>query len=176
MNERGFFTLIGICFLIVVAVIVRGVQESEGNYYSIAEDFQTAAELQNIADSALIEAAELIQSGEVELKNAGGLRRERQYEVPLNMNYDADVKVFYEYGIDTKNNKTGNIFLKEKLYPAKDIINVKEEGMKGAIIISVASRDTAKGKVYRRALGYFFTDENEETPTKIYFLNDFKEN
>ncbi|MBQ7198403.1 MAG: hypothetical protein IJS29_03975, partial [Selenomonadaceae bacterium] len=66
MNERGFFTLIGLCFLIVVAVMARGVQESEGNYYSVTDDFVQAAELQNIADSALIEAVDLIKSGKVD--------------------------------------------------------------------------------------------------------------
>lgn len=181
MNERGFFTLIGLCFLIVAAVIVQGVQASEGNYYSVADDFITAAELQNIADSALIEAVDIIKSPEFELKDSKKnfySRSENQHEINLNNSYDADVKVFYEYGKYDEEDK-GNIYLKKKNYPSKEIVNRSSQNNRreGVIIISVASRKSEKidGKIYRRAIAYFFTDEDKETPTTIYFMNSLKD-
>ncbi len=181
MNERGFFTLIGLCFLIVAAVIVQGVQKSEGNYYSVADDFITAAELQNIADSALIEAVDIIKSPEFELKDSKKnfySRSENQHEINLNNSYDADVKVFYEYG-KYENETQGNIYLKEKIYPSKEIVDVMKEKTRreGVIIISVASRDSEKidKKVYRRAIAYFFTDGDEKENEIIHFMNSLKD-
>lgn len=181
MNERGFFTLIGLCFLIVAAVIVQGVQASEGNYYSVADDFVEAAELQNIADSALIEAVDIIKSPEFELKESKKIfynRNENQHEINLNNSYDADVKVFYEYGKYTDDK--GNIQLMEREYKSGNVINdklISDTNKKGVIIISVASRKSEKidRKIYRRAIAYFFTDEDKETPTTIYFMNSLKD-
>ena len=180
MNERGFFTLIGLCFLIVAAILADGVQKSEGNYYSVADDFLTAAELQNIADSALNEAVDMIKSGEVTLKMTNRFsvanRSENQHQIFEKTVGDINVKTFYEYGkyID-RNKEYGNILLKEKIYPSRDIVDRYSENnqRKGVIIISVASRDSDKidSKIYRRAIAYFFTDEDKETPTTIYFMN-----
>lgn len=182
MNERGFFTLIGICFLIVVAVIVRGVQESEGNYYSIAEDFQTAAELQNIADSALIKAMDMIAPKVEEIlpKRVMNERRADYQPEILSETIDENtvVRVRAEYAIDQSNNNIGTIKRMERKYKFGgnfEDVETETTPMKGVVLISVASRDTAKGKVYRRALGYFFTDEDEEKPTRIYFMNDLSD-
>ena len=158
MNERGFFSLIGICFLLVAAIFVKGLQEYEANYYNIARDFKTEMDLQNIADSALIEAVELIQSGEVTLQGRKyGNRKNSQYPVPLKLHYNADVQVFYEYGNFrqlTRKYSFGEV--------DKDVRPDNTE-KKGVILMSVASRDSDKmiGKIYCRSLGYFFTDENE---------------
>lgn len=177
MNERGFFTVIGIGFLLIAAIFVKGVQESEKNYSYITQDFKTEVELQNIADSALIEAVELIKNKDVDLIESTPIfsnRKELQHEITLNNSYDADVKVFYEYGKYKDN--IGNIWFQTRRYTVGgyndgDFKKVNNEYLrkKGVIVISVASRDTDYGKVYRRALGYFFTDEDEDG--KIYFMN-----
>ena len=191
MNERGFFTLMGLCFLIVVAVMARGVQESEGNYYSVTDDFVQAAELQNIADSALIEAVDLIKKNREEI--AAGLdvvelvpkppkiynvpRYRKQHPIPLNKSYEADVEVYAEYGIDVMNGDIGNIWLKRKVYPERDIVDryLENNQREGVIIISVASRESDKtgGKIYRRAIAYFFTDDAKDK--NIYFMNSLVE-
>ena len=180
MNERGFFTFVGLCFLIVAAILVKGVQESEGNYYSSADDFLTAAELQNIAESALIEAVDLIKNKEIELKESKATfytRSENQHEIYLNNSYDADVKIFYEYG-KYENGGIGNIWFMTRKYSSggyDDGDFLKDASgnyiqRTGVIIISVASRESEKvdGKIYRRAIAYFFTDDEDE---KIYFMN-----
>ena len=182
MNERGFFTLMGLCFLIVVAVMARGVQESEGNYYSVTDDFVQAAELQNIADSALIEAVDLIKSGKVDLKESVRNfynRSVNQYPIFEKTVGDVDVTTFYEYGRYNEpiDNKYGNIWLKRKVYPERDIVDryLENNQREGVIIISVASRDSDKtgGKIYRRAIAYFFTDDAKDK--NIYFMNSLVE-
>ena len=189
MNEKGFFTVIGICFLLVAAILVKGVQESEKNYSLVTQDFQTEVELQNIAESALIEAVELIKKNREDIAN--GLEvdelvpkppavynlshQDKQHKINLNGNYDADVEVYAEYGIDTLNNGIGNIWFMKRTYSSSsyndDFVKVGNDNLrkKGIILISVASRDINNVKVYRRTMGYFFTDE--DTDGKIYFMN-----
>ena len=196
MNERGFFTLMGLCFLIVVAVMARGVQESEGNYYSVTDDFVQAAELQNIADSALIEAVNSIDPDNVEKtlpkRTLPRYKGQRPIDVPNAVNlandYDANVEVYAEYGKYTElvyNSETrtteekelGNIWLKRKVYPERDIVDryLENNQREGVIIISVASRESDKtgGKIYRRAIAYFFTDDAKDK--NIYFMNSLVE-
>ena len=187
MNERGFFTLMGLCFLIVVAVMANGVKESEGNYYSVTDDFIQAAELQNIADSALIEAVDLIKKNREDIaagldviellpkppKEYGVPRYRKQHPIPLNKSYEADVEVYAEYGIDVMNGDIGIIQHMEREYKSGGVINDKIIGTneKGIILISVASRESDKtgGKIYRRAIAYFLTDEDADGI--IYFMN-----
>ena len=59
-NERGFFTVVGLCLLLAVAISIRGVQEFEGNYSIGASNAQAELELQNAANSAI---AEIIETG-----------------------------------------------------------------------------------------------------------------
>lgn len=189
MNERGFFTVIGICFLLVAAILVKGVQESERNYVDITRNFKDETDLQNIADSALIEAVDIIKSNKIPLKDfVRSLvpRSLNQHEIPLNNSYNADVKVFYEYGKYTDNNKdVGNIWFITRTYTPKgykdsDFKKIGDKYLrnKGVILISVASREIDGNKVYRRALGYILTDGDEKETDKedklknyIYFMN-----
>ena len=142
MNERGFFTLIGICFLLVAAIFVRGLQESEGNYYNVTRNFHDEVELQNAADSALIKAVEITDFS-------------AQIDNPiLNETWEKiHVEVYAEE----------NIFeLYERTYRASGIDDTKiYSGKRGVTLLSVASRDNDKmtGKIYRRSLGYFLTED-----------------
>ena len=61
MNEHGFFTMIGLCFLLMATICVLNIQESGKIFSYDTANFQAESELQNIADSALIEAAEKIR-------------------------------------------------------------------------------------------------------------------
>ena len=97
-SERGFFTLIGICILLIAAIFVKGIQESELNYAYIAGNFKTETELQNAADSALIEAIDLIKSG-YPLKEAGSPTRKNNQHKIIEKTVDGKmVEVWYEYG------------------------------------------------------------------------------
>lgn len=178
MNQKGFFTLIGICFLLIAAILVKGVQESEKNYSYVTTDFKAEVDLQNIADSALIEAVNKIKNNEVELEKSKPTysisnRRENQHQI-INKTVDGvNIQVFYEYGV-FENNVNGNIYRMRRNYKANDVKEDVQVGepQKGVILISVASResDILDNTIYRRSLGYFLTDGDEDGI--IYFMNN----
>ena len=187
MNERGFFTLIGICFLLLASILVIGLQETSRNYIIVADNFKNEADLKNIADRALIEAIEKIRNGEIELKEIEGetaSRTERQDEIKISLtnNDDADVTVIYEYA---KINDSGNIWFVNRSYASgkpfdsdfKKVNDNKYLREKGVVLISVASRkiddDTT---IYRRSMAYVKENEQGELDFKtIYFMNSLKD-
>ncbi len=181
-SERGFFTLIGICILLVVAIFVKGIQESELNYAYIAGDFKTEMELQNAADSALIEAIDLIKNG-YPLQEASSPTRKNNQPKILEKTIDGTkVEVWYEYG---KDDGTGKFIFKERNYSTKTDKSISEDRKFGVILISVASRDgdVMSGKVFARAMGYIFTDGDELTLDKagmpenyVHFMNSVNKN
>lgn len=174
MNERGFFTVIGICFLLVAAILVKGVQESERNYIYITKNFKDETDLQNIADSALIEAVESIKNNPELVPKRIMVDDRKNYQpviISRKIGQDKNVIVRAERGLDTLNGDIGNIRHMERKYKSGIPYNDKitDSDRKGVILISVASREIDGNKVYRRALGYFLTDEDADG--KIYFMN-----
>ena len=183
-SERGFFTLIGICILLVAAIFVKGIQESELNYAYIAEDFKTEMELQNAADSALIEAVDLIRSGYTLQLPSSFVRKNNQHKIIEKTVDDIKVEVWYEYG---KNSGGGKFHFMERDYSQEKDVEIGEQNKRGVILISVASRDSdiMSGKVFGRAIGYIFMDGDENILDKegkpknyVHFMNslssDFK--
>lgn len=185
MNERGFFTLIGICFLIVASLLVRGLQESAGNYFDITKDFQTEIELQNIADSALFETVQKIKQNRKDIEDGfidekeelvpesiPSNHKSNQYPIINRTENGIKIDVIAEYG---KLNGKGTIYPIERNYPSSNRVvdTFIGEPKKGIILISVASREGKFGKVYRRSLAYVLEDKDGKLDdTKIYFMND----
>ena len=174
MNQKGFFTLIGIGFLLIAAILVKGVQESERNYSYITTYFKAEVDLQNIADSTLIEAGNMIKNKEIELKESELIffnRKVNQHQIIDKTVDGVNVQVFYEYG---KIGDEGNIYRMRRNYEANDVAEDVPVGKskKGVILISVASRhsDILGKTIYRRSLGYFLTDGDEDGI--FYFMND----
>lgn len=60
MNEKGFATIFGLCLILVIALIVKGIQESEMNHSYETNDFQVEMDLQNAADSGIYAAVEKV--------------------------------------------------------------------------------------------------------------------
>ena len=192
MNERGFFTLTGICFLIVASILVIGLQETSRNYINVSDSFKTETELQNIADSALIVAIEKIDNKEIPLETIDydANRDKKQFDITGDIIDDidtmldefTDITVLYEYGIDRNHN--GTIHFIDMSYSSGkqtygklkkfDEKILREEGV---ILISVASRkiddDTT---IYRRSMAYVKENEQGELDFKtIYFMNSLKD-
>lgn len=156
-SERGFFTLIGICILLVAAIFVKGIQESELNYAYIADNFKIETELQNAADSALFEAVDLIKNKTVTLEPANWMNHSQNQHKLFEKNVDGiRVEVWYEYG-------KGRVAFKQRSYTAKKDNSTGEPNKSGVILMSVASRDSdvINGKIFGRAIGYIFTDGDE---------------
>ena len=181
MNERGFFTIVGLCLLLVAAIFIKGVHEFEANYARGITNFQAEHELQNAADSALITAIETkstatqnftsekfgnisveIRCEQISDSEGVFIRRfERRY---LSANKIQDTPL--------NENNTRDIGTKES--PA----DTTPEWLKqGKIWIGVASCDSPfiAGKMYRRAFAYILDDDPEteeiDESATIHFLN-----
>lgn len=162
-NERGFFTIVGLCLLMAVAISIRGVQEFEGNYSIGASNAQAEHELQNAADSALVE---MIETGSYTKKFTSKRLGKISVEVSRLAIKDSVFKIEY---VHTENGKRV-----EKSNEVPDRLN------KGVVWISVASckNPVVGGKIYRRSRVYVLEDdpETEFDESKVtYFLNDWQE-
>ena len=61
MNQRGFATIFGLCLILAVVLVVKGIQEAEANHVREVMNFHTEQALQHAAESAIVEAAEIIR-------------------------------------------------------------------------------------------------------------------
>lgn len=174
-NERGFFTIVGLCLLLTVALCIQGIQEFEENYSIGISNSQIEHELQNAADSALIEAAEKVSLGIVTLPyKKYGADKNFQCEIPVNTPVVSErlkkfsIKVFGERAPVARYKRS---YSKEDKYtdkPVKDAEN-RNWAKRSTILISVASCNSnfIGGKIYRRSLAYVQDDD-----TTLHFLND----
>lgn len=170
MNERGFFTIVGLCLLIVAAIFVKGISEFETNYSRGITNYKAEHYLQNLAESYLVENIDLIENLPIK-RNLGNISCGK---FTLE---NVRVEVYGE---------RGNIQFFQRVY--KKNKNPTDERIKdsegndltndGKIILSVASCDSPliSGKMYRRAFAYILDDDEttediDESKT-IHFMND----
>ena len=165
MNERGFFTLVGLCLLLVIAILITGVQEFESNYSYGTTNFWAETALKNAADNALIEAignAEDLNPSEyviVEIPvTQPKLERLERLE-NLNVQAFMQRQTFNQY---------------KRSYPSLNAPKnnlIENSARTGKIFLVVASCDSnfVKGKVYRRTLAFVLEDDPNQT---IHFVND----
>lgn len=186
MNERGFFTIIGLCLLIVIAFSVKNIQETESIYFFGTADFQAEHELQKVAEDALFEAAEIVRKNHrdfsekkiiteiLPVSSPYGLPREYQNEIPVTAPEKSDrlknvsVEVWGQRGEIYHGSRK---FSDGKTIDTLDKNDLgKEIHSEGIVLISVASCDSdlTGEKIYRRAFAYVL--ENDPTH-KIHFMN-----
>lgn len=191
MNERGVFTLVALCLLLVISLAIRTIQDTEKNYSYGAANFQIELELQNMADRGLIEAFEKIQKNPELVPDAPKTyanRSERQY--PVSVNQPTDSELLKNISVEVYGER-GNISMYKRNYNAEDDYigtyaqyrdipyqktfltesgEVTKQEWGGVILISVASGETNSGvKKFRRALAYIVEDDKEKI---LHFMND----
>ncbi len=158
MNERGFFTIIGLCLLLAVAISIQGVEEFEGNYSIGTANSRTEQELQNLAESALFLAKEKINGNELE---------NTQFKIDVGSEIISERLKKLNAAVEVWGEKT-TIHIKKGEHFEGDFI---ETEVPGTVIISVASCDSPQisGKIYRKVLAYVLDDDSEKT---VHFMND----
>ncbi len=143
-NERGFFTVVGLCLLLTAALLIQGVQEFEANYSRGVRNSELEFELQNAAESALLAATK-----------------------------DSSLTSMTFFSEIFKKTITVEIVSRKDAIHFRTDGNVTKEmdltSKSGKIFMAVASCDAnfIEGKIYRRALAYVI--DGEET---VYFVND----
>ena len=173
MNEHGFFTIVGLCLLLVISLAIRTIQDTEKNYSYGAAGFQAECELQNAADGGLAEAVKKIQENPEIVPDKPQFysnRRQRQYHISVSNPEDGEVmknisvEVYGErceiHQATRKYNSAGKIT--DTLDKDKSGAEIRR---KGIVIISVASGEGSFGdKKYRRALAFILEDDGYKTP------------
>ena len=175
-DERGFFTVIGLCFLLAVSICIKNIQESEAIYSFNAADYQAEQELQNAADSALIEAAEKIQKVKLE-----GTSEDLNKIIPIPPMYYASRSERQYHILTTTKNYSRLKNIEVKVYGERSNIHkelgkdsdatISFQDKEGVILISVASANSRLDdkKIYRRSLAFIYLAD--DTPNKIFYLN-----
>ena len=146
MNQHGFFTILGLCLLIVAAIFIKGILEFEANYSRGITSYEAEHHLQNLAESYLI--------------------KEKNFTENLSIEHSlGDIS----YDGFTLKNVTVAIYGRHDTIQIKDTNGNLLQNVEGNIILSVASCDSPFiiGKIYRRAFAYI----DDETNT-IHFMND----
>ena len=173
-DQRGFFTVIGLCFLLAVSVCIKNIQESETIFTFGASDFKDEQELQNAADSALLEAVEKIKFN-VELvpkpANYFGNRSDRQHKISVSQPILSKTSRFENIQVEVYG-EHGNIHSELGVESDIGTAPADEEG-DGIILISVASGQSRidNKKIYRRSLAFVRIDDAGVVQDKIFFLN-----
>ena len=155
MRQKGFATIFGLCLMLVVALIVKGIQEAEANHAREVVNFETEQALQLAAESAIVEAAESVRNGVTTLPISNGVRKYSQRPIPVGepKNKKISVEVWGERG---------------KIY----VNNLAKDG------VYFMSRATIDGgffgeKIYRRAFAYVLSTKHGniyDDGTTIHFM------
>ena len=159
-NERGFVTIFALCLIIVVALVVRGIQESDANRNKEADILLAEFDLQNAADGGIYEAAEKVRVGKKDLLPASNFppgRKENQRQLVTrsvkSLHGTITVKVWGERLRIQRYWREYNPTYKK--VPAELDSKNKVIVHYGYVLFSVAQLDNPRfGKLYRRAVAY----------------------
>lgn len=171
-SENGFATIFALCFILVVALVVKGIQEVETNHTHEVTDFQIEFELQNAADGGIYKAAEIVRA------NREILPADRQ-------TYQATGKHFVQLLSEPVSRKKSDSSYSIQVDVWGERVNIqtyrqsyptgrKKEGKPkyGYVLLSVATfTDEAGNKKYRRSFahvvdGYGLNLETDELEDK----------
>ena len=172
MNQKGFATIFGLCLLLVIALVVKGIEVTAMNHAYEATDIQTEVELQNAADSGIYAAVQVALDDPTILPTNPGYpnkRKEYQHKFDnltikseslgtITVETWGERTTFYPYKVIYKTTKDEAV--EDKSRPIKDV--------EAYVFFSRASADSNRmdGKIYRRAYAYVLADGD----ATIYFM------
>ena len=171
MNQKGFATIFGLCLILVIALVARGIEQEQMNHAYEATDIQAEVELQNAADSGIYEAAKIaLADPEGTLPTNPGYpnkRKEYQHKFDnitikseslgtITVETWGERTTFYPYKV----NYSTKVAKEDKSRPIKNV--------EAYVFFSRASADSKRmnGKIYRRAYAYVLA----EGDATIYFM------
>lgn len=174
MNQKGFATIFALCMILATALVVKGIQESEMNHAYETANFQAEVELQNIADSAIYEAAEMVRLKKIIIQ-PNGFSQRNPVKIPVtppksDKFRSITVDVWGEYGVKLNEYVIQNIHHRQIIYlPKNKVRYTNEYDSDGYILFSVAEGTNKQNseKIYRRAFAYVLDNDEEKT---IHFM------
>lgn len=161
MNQKGFATILSLCLILAIALVVKGIQESETNHAYESANFQAEFDLQNAAESVVVEAADKVLSGEIILpvnKNPYAVNSRQKYQIQI----ISTTKNSAHIGTITAEAWGERINLQPYKVSYSDTKNTASKDGDAKEAYFFFSRVSANGhagkKIYRRATAYIFAD------------------
>lgn len=168
MRQKGFATIFGLCMILVIALIVRSIQDAEANHAREVVNFETEQALQSAAESAIVEAAEFVRHNPNFLPISDGFWTVSKKQIPVKSPDKITVEVWGERGKIYRYNKNNDgsfnlIKLNGKAY------------CNGVYFMGTATIKSGffGDKIYRRAFAYVHSEKDGNSwkdDTTIHFL------
>lgn len=169
MNQKGFATIFGLCMILVIALVVKGIEQEQMNHAYEATDIQAEVELQNAADSGIYAAVQVALAAPTILPtNPGYPNRRKEYQHKFDaLKIKSEIlgtitvetwgerMTFHPYKVNYTTNKAAE----DKSRLIKDAKG-KTVYKEAYLFFSRASADSNRmsGKIYRRAYAYVLAD------------------
>lgn len=147
MTQKGFATIFGLYLILVIALVVKGIQEAEANHAREVSNFQTEQALQLAAESGIVEAAEKVR------KTPSILPYPNWWDISA-----SKVKV-----LNTTKTFKQNVTISVEVWGERGIIYTNgKNGKDGVYFMSCASTDSNvwSKKIYRRAYAYVLDNDD----------------
>lgn len=154
MTEKGFATILGLCLILAIALVVKGIQESEGNHANETADFQAEIDLQSAAEFGIYKVAAYVKENPLPLNDVYEQSRIRRQEI------QERGKVINGESIETSSGSVSVDVWGERL-----IINPYEVDYKPKSDVANSIKDEDKNKFYW--IGYSFFSKAEFDKTKL---------
>ena len=178
MNEKGFATILGLCLILAIALVVKGIQEAEMNHAYETADFEVESALQHAAELGIYAAAEIVRNTpDILLLNenpslAGNGRDKYQKQLipPTNKFSDKNIKVeVWGERILFRNYKVKYGAESETDSSKENVAELIKEDDEVYIFFSRAEveNDRTGGQIYRRAFAYILVNDAD---MKIHFM------
>ncbi|MCR5833651.1 MAG: hypothetical protein K6G55_03270 [Selenomonadaceae bacterium] len=176
--EKGFANIFALCLILIIAFVVKGIQETERNHIRETEDFQFKAALRNAADYGIYVAAE-----EVRIAKENG--EELLPPNPLPYSPGSRINNQHDFGTINKSySKFGTITVQTwgeqiKMHSYKVSYNIESESLKENVAkkigkgkkdvfitsyyffsVAQATSSVTGQKVYHRATAYIPIDDD----------------
>ncbi len=156
-GERGFVTVFALCFIVVVALVVKGIQETDANRNTEADMLSAEFDLQNAADGGIYEAAEIVRNGKKDLlpaSNNADTTERKKNQIWLVTNRTFATAHHGTIRVNVWGERLRIQDYERKYSPTYKKVPVGTVKY-GYVLISVAQLDSPRfGKMYRRAFAY----------------------
>ncbi|MBQ6132331.1 MAG: hypothetical protein IJL12_08350 [Selenomonadaceae bacterium] len=177
MWQKGFATILSLCLILVVALIVKGIHESETNHAREVSNFELEQALQSAAESGVVEAAEYVRENPNKFPYSDGTNITKKSITVSNKTFKRGEQTI---NITVKAwGERGKIYFYKKIFDENNVNYGKFVQVKspcdGVYFMSRASIE--KGfwgkQIYRRAYGYILSEKDGDNyidGTELYFM------
>ena len=180
MNQKGFATIFGLCLIMVLALCVKGIQESEMNQHYVTNDFQTEIDLQNAAEGGIYAAADRVRQElalDKDYLRSGDFNRSN-HQVQVISDKQGDISVYvwaervliYPYKINY-NIRIGGKYRTDRVGSGKPL---KDHEVYTLFSRAEVDSERVGRKFYRHAFAYVEIDADGNSDTTIHFMDNTK--